>query len=344
MSDSWDEGPDSPDRLPDEESNPLSNPALKEHLDRWAEVYFTTPPEKRDQAMRELLQELQAAVSARGNTATAHTVSCPSCRQTNPAGQRFCGMCGSPLLAAPVEKDLPQAFAESSATLIPGPLEQLRPEDDWQWLRDRTLARLNDPQPAEERGLWKYVILGLVLLLAGFGYIEWLSRTTPSMVRTAAPSPPASISQPQALNPPQSPAQPPQPEASEPASQPQVEPAIATHDSDGEPPLPAKLSSPPPGAESTGAATDGEPELLLAQHYLEDSPGSRNTTEAAKWLWKAVGKQNPSALVLLADLYMRGDGVPKSCDQARLLLAAAVKKGAPEAAEKLRRLDLNGCP
>jgi TPR repeat protein len=103
----------------------------------------------------------------------------------------------------------------------------------------------------------------------------------------------------------------------------------------------AGLSSPAPAAEPR----DDTQELLIAQRYLEGKPGSsRDTAEAAKWLWRAVGKQNPSAAMLLADLYARGDGVSKSCDQARILLVAATKKGFPEAAEKLRRLERNGCP
>ena len=84
-------------------------------------------------------------------------------------------------------------------------------------------------------------------------------------------------------------------------------------------------------------------ELVLARHYLDAKDGTRDTPEAVKWLWKAVGKQNTSAVILLADLYIRGDGVPKNCDQARLLLTAAAKRGVNEAATKLRTLDSNGC-
>jgi len=46
---------------------------------------------------------------------------------------------------------------------------------------------------------------------------------------------------------------------------------------------------------------------------------------------------------MLAELYARGDGVAKSCDQARLLLVAAAKKGAPSAGLRLRNLESNGC-
>ena len=42
-----------PDVLPRSELNPLTNPALERNLGRWAEVYFGTPPGKRDQAINE---------------------------------------------------------------------------------------------------------------------------------------------------------------------------------------------------------------------------------------------------------------------------------------------------
>ena len=71
--------------------------------------------------------------------------------------------------------------------------------------------------------------------------------------------------------------------------------------------------------------------------------GVRDSSEAAKLLWKAVRKQNTTAAVLLSDLYVRGDGVPRSCDQARLLLLAAAKRGSPQAAQHLRQLESHGC-
>ncbi len=88
---------------------------------------------------------------------------------------------------------------------------------------------------------------------------------------------------------------------------------------------------------------NGDAELATAQSYLYGVNGRKDTKEAAKWLWKAVGKQNRTALLLLADLYQHGDGVAKSCDQAQLLLVAAAKKGLPEAGERLRYLQSAGC-
>ena len=97
-----------------------------------------------------------------------------------------------------------------------------------------------------------------------------------------------------------------------------------------------------PPAESL--AGNGAEELAMAQRYLHGANGEpRNSAEAAKWLWKAMGKHNGSASVLLADLYLKGDGVPKNCDQARILLDSAALRGTKDAGERLRHLQAFGC-
>jgi hypothetical protein len=50
--------------LPLPELNPLLNPVLGAHMGRWAEVYFTSPPEKREEAVLDLLRELQGGEGA----------------------------------------------------------------------------------------------------------------------------------------------------------------------------------------------------------------------------------------------------------------------------------------
>ena len=99
----------------------------------------------------------------------------------------------------------------------------------------------------------------------------------------------------------------------------------------------------PSDAAAGRSAVDGTQELQLGMRYLEGRREPRNTRLAATWLWRAVAKQNSQASMLLADLYARGDGVSKSCDQAKVLLDAALKKGQPEAAVKLRDLGTWGC-
>jgi hypothetical protein len=90
------------------------------------------------------------------------------------------------------------------------------------------------------------------------------------------------------------------------------------------------------------ASNTGQQELATAERYLNDG-STRNSAQAALWLWQAVGKGNVAATVTLSDLYLHGDGVPKNCDQARLLLYAAAGKGAKGAAVRLRNLPAFGC-
>jgi TPR repeat protein len=63
----------------------------------------------------------------------------------------------------------------------------------------------------------------------------------------------------------------------------------------------------------------------------------------AMWLWRAVGKGNPEARVLLASMYAEGNGVAQNCEQARVLLLSAAQQGNPAAQASLDRLGLHGC-
>jgi TPR repeat protein len=89
-------------------------------------------------------------------------------------------------------------------------------------------------------------------------------------------------------------------------------------------------------ASAANPVETGENELALGRRYLEGRGGARDSAQAARWFWKAVVKHNTTALVLLADMYARGDGVAQNCDQARVLWRAAAERGNTEAADKLR--------
>jgi hypothetical protein len=76
---------------------------------------------------------------------------------------------------------------------------------------------------------------------------------------------------------------------------------------------------------------------------------ARNThnldpAEEVRALWSAVGQGNTAAELTLAKLYLIGGGVAKNCDQARVLLRAAAKKGNSEAIAKLSQITRHGCP
>jgi hypothetical protein len=411
--------PDRADKFDADTLNPLLNPLLASNMGRWAEVYFTSPPEKREQAVSELLRELEdvaapatasvhggAGMSAKENTETAdlghlsasafetvHT--CEVCAYNNSAGHSFCGMCGTPLQVGP-ETDVPQdaqqdaqrdvlrdaQVAEAAPILAqswherslgPDSVEETiehavrsgaAPEAtaalEASWRRtERNLPYRgvkSDPPPHRYR---LYVGAVLAIFLAAFGYAAWRgtearSRATASsstLVGTKTQPAPIHSAQPAGATASALPA------GTQPGSAVQHQEAPVTSSPQGQGAdsrtalhnvaAPAGSSAVPSSAVPAGAvaaAQNGAGELAIAEQYLNGTSGmTRDSGEAAQWLWKAVGKRNVEATLVLSDLYVRGDGVPKSCDQARLLLDAAARKGARAAAERLRQLQASGC-
>lgn len=76
-------------------------------------------------------------------------------------------------------------------------------------------------------------------------------------------------------------------------------------------------------------------------------PGATNSKEArsaeAAQLWSAVASGDSSAEIDLARLYLRGDGVPRNCVQAKVLLRAAAKAGSAKASQQLKKLRSSAC-
>jgi len=109
-----------------------------------------------------------------------------------------------------------------------------------------------------------------------------------------------------------------------------------------------------PGTESHGAVASSKPaeqgpeagksELAAALAYMNGKNGQRDTSKAVMQLWAAVGKGNPTAEVILADLYLFGDSVAKNCEQGRVLLLAAMRSGNARAKVRLDELNTTGCP
>ena len=60
-------------------------------------------------------------------------------------------------------------------------------------------------------------------------------------------------------------------------------------------------------------------------------------------LWSAVASGNASAEVDLARLYLKGDGAPQNCEQAKVLLRAAAHGGSVEALQQLKKLRASDC-
>jgi hypothetical protein len=385
-----------PDTLPRPDLNPLANPALERNLNRWAEVYFGNPPEKREEAVKRLLQEIKnetseillaerarrqssfEAAKARKTRSTEigfdearsseiPDVRCSICQHQNPWRQRFCGQCGAAVNPVHSFSENEPAFAARRKSTEAPPADS-----EVRWLRERALNHLYEAEAPAWRG-WKYVLGGLVVTLAGVAYLQWnfihpirvgspasYSAAPSSAPRTATPAPPQHADKPSTA----AISRPPEPIASvinstvpEPATPgaSEVRPAVLLPRAQGAQggeterrgihPATQKASwvanTTIPRALDSGEG--GSADLRLAQRYLGGSMGVRDSAEAATLLWKAVGKQNATAAILLSGLYARGDGVPKSCDQARLLLVAATKHGSSQAAHQLRDLERRGC-
>ncbi len=409
--------------LPDTELNPLVNPLLAAHMGRWAEVYFTSPPEKRAQAVSDLVRELSLespsmppapATSARENiwpkdkdedeikeisspdsgaVAERAMVACESCGHKNVAPQRFCGMCGTPLPSSiepfqPFEepepitstgwheagaqpRDLLQPNPGLATTIVPVPDRYATPNPPWPPPPENTPAEFSmlseyQSEPARHpyriyAGLFVAIVLGLLVYVAWRNNSAfWSSGTAPAPLPQAVPeakseapaaadAPAATGTQPNATSS-NTPANAPIHSAAPSQDRAAVSPGNDGRFQGRSSPVPAKARPAPavatasanPAADLPGQS--GAEELALAKRYLNAGPGTaRDSHQAAMLLWKAVAKQNLTATLLLSDLYLRGDGVSKSCDQARLLLDAAARKGAGAAAERLRNLQAFGC-
>ncbi len=412
--------------LPDPELNPLLNPLLAAHMGRWAEVYFTSSPEKRAEAVSELVRELAnnstppeiAAQATTGESthetphesadetveelpeeAVAHELPvqeaaliCEKCGQRNSARQRFCGMCGEYLSvaaefnppqiseAAPAAPrwDAPEpipAGESSDGDSDPAPHFVYRREDFFGPGRPASLpveerptefASLAQYEPeSPSHGYRVYVGAMVAIILALLVYATWRNNTkfwssgnAPAALPQAVPAPsnesrPATASTPARTVPTRgSSTKRAEPATSSAAPAPSNQETTNESVQDGHgikaaapPPAPAPRIVPVSVSSSAGTAEqNGSEELATAEKYLNASPGrARDSQEAASWLWKAVAKKNLTATLLLSDLYLRGDGVTKSCDQARLLLDAAARKGGTAAAERLRNLSAFGC-
>ncbi len=100
----------------------------------------------------------------------------------------------------------------------------------------------------------------------------------------------------------------------------------------------------PQAAKPASSAIDnGAADLKQALQYLSN-PDSQDSAVAAELLWSAVGKGNTQAELVLGSLYLRGQGaVHRNCQQAEVLLNAALAANVPGADEKIHELQTYGC-
>jgi len=97
---------------------------------------------------------------------------------------------------------------------------------------------------------------------------------------------------------------------------------------------------------STAISAETASPSLSKSANTGSATGSPSVTKASATpaqLWSAVQSGDSNAAVVLADRYMRGDGVPPNCVQARVLLLVASERNNATAIKKLHELDKNGC-
>jgi hypothetical protein len=410
-----------PSTLPPPELNPLVNPLLAENMGRWAQVYFTSPPEKREQAVQELLRELAAEKSAREEAVVAasslvrepmpesagstdsHTsdvqatlVRCHACGRKNPSSQKFCGMCGTRLGEEGAVADLHRDYLHSEDLEIADlPIADQHmeglPEDEPPVFvenqeshfvsreHDAYEPRLNTNelslfQSGREvdygddevilstpRGCGSYrIVVGIVLaiVIGALAYMAWRGGQDTSQTSHLESAPPVAANENAPSAPTPSPAKTDTPDrtapvenvarpaenAAKPVRAKPIRNEASTKANNAAPTLPDGISRPPNAPPSQATTGKGGEELAVAQGYLNGTNGQgRNSAEAAKWLWKAIAKHNAEAGLLLSDLYLKGDGVSKNCDQARVLLDTAALQGVKDAGVRLRHLQAFGC-
>ena len=105
----------------------------------------------------------------------------------------------------------------------------------------------------------------------------------------------------------------------------------STEVANAEPTKPLDAPAPKP----SNRPQPGQTELVKAMDASDPA------AEAA-WLWKATSRGNPEAPVRLADMYIKGKGVPHSCEQALVLLRSAAVKPNAAARNRLAALYANG--
>jgi zinc-ribbon domain len=101
------------------------------------------------------------------------------------------------------------------------------------------------------------------------------------------------------------------------------------------PPTAATEVQPPPAAQDEPTA---EPATGPGAREMMRAKYAKTALERSEWLWKATAKGNPDAPVQLADLYVAGQGVPRSCEQAMVLLKTAALSNNVPACNRLASL------
>ena len=113
---------------------------------------------------------------------------------------------------------------------------------------------------------------------------------------------------------------------------------------------PAQEAVPPTVAqprrmEASVGTTERQQSMLERQgtQLPKEDPEVWNGNQSVESLWGAVQGGSVAAERSLAERFVRGEGVAKNCDQAKVLLRAAANRGSREARLRLYELESGGC-
>ena len=104
----------------------------------------------------------------------------------------------------------------------------------------------------------------------------------------------------------------------------------------------AAKPKPKRAAEDADEQPSADREAVPGAEEMAKAKDASDSAAAAAWLWKATAKGNPDAPVQLANMYIRGDGVPRSCEQALVLLKTAAEKENAPARNRLASMYATG--
>ena len=204
----------------------------------------------------------------------------------------------------------------------------------WLWLSEKKQTVLASMHGPARR--WWYGAAGATLVLVAIGGYEFGHRghrapVTNSSARASEVSPLQVTSSTESISG-QTPIEPSAQRPNEDPSKPREADAPARREAHPDA-TQAPADSKSPLAQT--ASDTGGAELIMGRRYLQGEGLAQDHEEAARWLWKSVAKQNSDAALLLSDLFARGDGVPKSCEQARILLTLAAEHSSKSSAQEL---------
>jgi len=341
--------------LPKPELNPMINPMLGRNLGRWAHVYFTTPPDKREEALTELLRELESQTSETPALSEPPPHSASRIQEREQIIKEFFGTSESTFSdkaehehlfsqvsdqpsASRAELTCPncsymnsteQKYCGHCGSPVSSSARNISIErsahshtspqthDDTQWLRERALSSFEQYDAPSGGGL-KYLILIFLILFGGFAYMRWV-QSRPSL---ATASKPASVSENAT----------PGLKTDAPAAQPASQPSEHAAD-----------STPQPASRENLATANAE-KPPMKQNPVAAALRSKETVSKSPEMGAPTGTMPAGSYqdLLLAQHYLEGRTGARNAPQAAQLLWRAVAKQNTDAAVLLSDLYARG--